>query len=145
MASSLPTIVIVAGAWQQPDTYASLTKALVDTGYPAPIVPKLASCNNSDSSAGTCALDADVVRSAIVPLLDAGLDVIVLAHSYGGIPAGGAAKGLSKTAREKQGKKGGILGLIHLTAFVVPEDKTLISLMGGKNAPYVNEDDVSTE
>jgi hypothetical protein len=55
------------------------------------------------------ALQADIstIRSAIVKLVDQGLDVVVVAHSYGGTPALCASEGLWKTQRD--GKEGGVV------------------------------------
>ena len=69
--------------------------------------------------------------------------MILVAHSYGGIPAGGAAYGLSKYAREKDGRKGGIVGLVYMSAFVVPEGLSLLDYFGGKHAPYLVRDKAS--
>ena len=106
------------------------------------VVPALLSCNSPDPASATCSKDADIVRNAILPVLDQGKDVLVLAHSYGGIPAGGAVKGLSKVQREKEGEKAGVIGLVYVSAFVVPGDVSLLTVMGGKHAPYVIENNV---
>jgi alpha-beta hydrolase superfamily lysophospholipase len=55
------------------------------------------------------ALDADIsaIRSALVKLVDQGLDVVVVAHSYGGTPALCATEGLWKTQRGR--KEGGVV------------------------------------
>ncbi len=67
----------------------------------------------------------------------------MLCHSYGGIPGGGAAAGLSTVTRARDGLKGGVLGLAYVAGFVVPENATLLQVMGGKHAPYVVSDNVS--
>ena len=106
-------------------------------------MPALPSCNPPDATSTTCAKDADAVRDAILPLLDEDKDVLVIAHSYGGIPAGGAAYGLSTGQRKKEGKKGGVIGLVYISAFVVPGNVSLLTVMGGKHAPYVIENQVN--
>ncbi len=67
----------------------------------------------------------------------------MLCHSYGAIPGGGAAAGLSIMTRAREGLKGGLLGLAYVAGFVVPESATLLQVMGGKHAPYVVSDNVS--
>lgn len=69
-------------------------------------------------------------------------DVVVVYHSYGGIPGGGAAYGLSKTARAKEGKKGVVTGLTYVSGFVIRETSSLLEIMGCKHAPYVDADQV---
>ena len=66
----------------------------------------------------------------------------MIAHSYGGIPAAGAVYGLSKTTRRQDGKKGGVIGLIYVSAFVVPKGRSLVEFLGGKHAPYLIPDQV---
>lgn len=70
-------------------------------------------------------------------------EVVVIAHSYGGIPAAGAAYGLSKTTRRQDSKKGVVIGLIYVSAFVVPKGRSLVEFLGGKHAPYLIPDQVS--
>lgn len=70
-------------------------------------------------------------------------DVVILAHTCSGIPAGGAAHGLSNTSRND--RKGGVLGMIYLSAFVVPEGTSLLDYLGGKHAPYLVADQVSIQ
>lgn len=136
-----PTIVISHGAWHPPAVYEGFISKLKDASYDA-LIPTLPSLDNPDPTSATCAKDADAVRAAILPLLDEGKDVIVLAHSYGGIPAAGAAHGLSVETRKKQGQKGGVIGLVYASAFVVPEGLGLLTVMGGKHAPYLVPDQV---
>lgn len=107
------------------------------------MVPSLPSCDTHAPQTSSCSADAEAVRKQILNLIDAeGKDVVVLCHSYGGIPAGGAASGLSKRARVKDGKKGGVIGLVYMSDFVVPAKSSLLEMMGGKHAPYVNPDQV---
>lgn len=47
-------------------------------------------------------------------LLNKGKDVVILAHSYGGVVAGGAAKSLDKPTRKSQGYAAGVVGLTYV-------------------------------
>lgn len=59
-------------------------------------------------------------------------------HSYGGCPGAMAAKGLSKAEMPAASRKGGIIGLIFICAFVAQEGQSLIgSLPGKKLDPWV--------
>jgi len=44
--------------------------------------------------------------------------VVIIAHSYGGVPASESLKGLSKIERAKEGKSGGVVRIGYLTALV---------------------------
>jgi hypothetical protein len=48
---------------------------------------------------------------------------------------GGALVGLSKTEREKEGKKGGVVKLGYLCAFIPPEGVSLVVALGGQDDP----------
>ena len=54
---------------------------------------------------------------------------MVLAHCYGDIPAAGAVHGLSTIIRKQEGKKGGIVGLVYMSAFVVLEGAGLEKIL----------------
>jgi hypothetical protein len=64
--------------------------------------------------------DAAFIAKHIARLADAGKDILVIAHSYGGTPATESIKGLSKKERVERGKKGGVVGLAYMTS-LVPE------------------------
>ena len=64
--------------------------------------------------------DATFMAQEVDKLADQGKNVILIAHSYGGVPASQCIEGRSIAARQKQGKKGGILRLGYMTA-LIPE------------------------
>ncbi|KAL3958139.1 hypothetical protein ACCO45_008717 [Purpureocillium lilacinum] len=47
-------------------------------------------------------------------------DVVLVAHSYGGIPATESTKGLSKVERQRQGKSGGLVRLAYISCLILP-------------------------
>lgn len=142
MASPYPYFVVVPGAWHQPEAYEKLGYHIKKAGYSA-VVISLPSCNTENPEEATCLVDAEAVRKEILRSIDVdGKDVVVVCHSYGGIPGGGAAYGLSKIARAKEGKKSGVTGLIYVSGFVVSEGSSLQEAMGGKHASYLYADQV---
>ena len=144
MGRSHPSFLVVPGAWHQPEAYEKLVTSLETAGYSAHAT-SLPSCDTQDPENATCSADAEAVRKAILRSIDAGgNDLVVVCHSYGGIPGGGAAYGLNKTARAKDGKEGGVIGLIYLAGFVVLENSSLLDTMGGQHAPYVDPHQVIT-
>ena len=64
--------------------------------------------------------DAASIHAELEKLADEGKEIVVIGHSYGGIPVSEAQKGLSLEERRKEGKKGGVVRLGYLTAFVPP-------------------------
>lgn len=125
-----PTIVLVPGAWHTAKCYDILVPHLQDAGYAA-LALTLPSVG---ASPPTQSLDPDVdhIRKNIQPLLDAGKDVVVVMHSYGGIPGGSAVKGLSKVDRQDQGQPGGVSALVYLCAWMIEENTTARDNGGGR-------------
>lgn len=86
--------------------------------------------------------DAEFFKGIIESFADEGKDVLLFAHSYGGIAATEAAKGLGKAEREAQGKPGGIVRIVYLSALVVAEGTCLIDELGPPPAGFMEIDQV---
>ncbi|KGO73225.1 hypothetical protein PITC_003130 [Penicillium italicum] len=117
-----PSIIIVPGAWHQPAHFQGLIDELAKFNYEAEGVtmPTV----NSSPPLPTWEQDAQAVRRVIMNKLDAGKDVVVLAHSFGGVPMSEAAKGLGKKERHAQGLQGGVIKLVYMCAMALPEGQS---------------------
>ncbi|KAL8791948.1 MAG: hypothetical protein Q9195_005437 [Heterodermia aff. obscurata] len=136
-ANPKPTILIVPGAWHPPSAYSELATHLESAGFPT-LTLQLPSLNSPTATAATCGADTDSVREKLIALIEPdGKDVLVIAHSYGGIPAGGASRGLSKTTRSQAGARGGVIGLLYMCAHVVPGGTTVMGYLGIEYPPWV--------
>ncbi|EKJ74176.1 hypothetical protein NXS19_010819 [Fusarium pseudograminearum] len=139
----LPTIVAVPGAWHTAESFDPIKKILTQKGYQfvSQDAPGLHDAN------GTCQDDAISLRTNILlPLVEEGKDLVVLMHSYGGMYGSQAVQGLSKKEREQAGKKGGVTGLIYVSAVTPIEGKTTLEMMGtdSKNLPpFVDYDETT--
>jgi pimeloyl-ACP methyl ester carboxylesterase len=91
----------------------------------------------TDQAAATMADDAVAVQQVVSKLADQGRDIVLVSHSYGGIPATEGAHGLSRKDREASGKKGGITGLVYVTALLVGPGQSLGDVMGSAIPDYV--------
>ncbi len=136
----LPTIVLVPGAWHSPIHYELLFSQVRLFEYPIVSGP-LPSCESPNPRIETVAGDADYIRETLLlPQIDAGKDVVLVMHSYGGCPGSAAAAGLSKAAQTAAGKQGGVIGLIIMCGFIAHEGESLLSLSPGeKSIPWVVE------
>ncbi|KAL8879296.1 MAG: hypothetical protein Q9198_003064 [Flavoplaca austrocitrina] len=131
------TIVIVPGAWHPALLYEELVSQLRTAGYSA-IVAAYPSCDSQSPKTATCDQDAKAIRRQCLSLMeDEGKGLLLVCHSFGGIPGGAAAHGLSKEERLQKGEKGGIIGLVYMTAFVVAEGSSVLEFLGGKHAPFL--------
>ncbi|KAF4304466.1 hypothetical protein GTA08_BOTSDO07511 [Botryosphaeria dothidea] len=73
--------------------------------------------------------DAQHIRKANEALLKQGKDVVLVMHSYGGIPGTESVEGLLKTEREAAGKAGGIIRLVYLTALAPEVGRSINEVM----------------
>ncbi|KAF2726504.1 prolyl aminopeptidase-like protein [Polyplosphaeria fusca] len=138
-----PTILFFAGAFADPSCFDTLSEHLRKAGYPTTYayVPSL---NPTDLTTVSCSQDAQVTRkNHILPLLDEGKDVVIFAHSYGGVVGGAAAAGLSKASRSAAGKLGGVIGLLYCVGNIVSEGETLLQAVGGAYPPFIKQDQPS--
>ncbi len=143
-SESLPTILIIPGAFHPPSCFDAFVPHLQKEGYSTIVVP-LPSSNPSSPSTASCSLDADSIReNFLIPLIEEKHeDVVLFAHSYGGIPGGAASKGFGKVTRMSQGKRGGIIGLIYLNGNINKNGESLLDTVGGQYPPFIKIDTVS--
>ena len=80
--------------------------------------------------------DVAALRTIVEEAIGSGNDVMAIVHSWGGIVAGTGLVGLGKKEREAEGKKGGVVRVGYLAAFIVPEGVSLIDAIGGVNPPW---------
>ncbi|KAJ6015162.1 hypothetical protein N7540_009753 [Penicillium herquei] len=137
-SSNLPVILIVPGAFGTPEGFERLIPYLNNAGctthpgsYP--------SCNPSDPADVSALQDINFLRdNVLLPLLnEQSKDVVIIAHSYGGVVAGGAAKGLAKETRRTQGQSTGVVGLIYVAGNITLEGESLFTAVGGAYPPFI--------
>ncbi|CAG9939376.1 unnamed protein product [Clonostachys rosea f. rosea IK726] len=132
-----PVILVVPGAFGTPSGFDKLLPYLKDAGlsthpgaYP--------SCNPASPSTATCLGDITSLRdNVLLPLIKQSKDVVVLAHSYGGVVGGAAAKGLDKKTRGAQGLSGSVIGLIYVAGNITLEGESLLEAVGGAYPPFI--------
>lgn len=115
-----PTILIVPGSFCNASHYTSVLTALHALSYPAQATSLPSATRVPPAPGASLAEDAAHIAALLTSLADDGQDIVLLAHSYGGIPATEAARGLAKAERAAQGKPGGIVKIVYLSAIVPP-------------------------
>ncbi|KAI9925301.1 hypothetical protein MW887_006228 [Aspergillus wentii] len=127
-----PTIILIPGAWLTPTFYQPFLRTLTSAGYPTHYAA-YPSLDPSNPHTADCQTDTNAITTTTTPFIDAGQDVILFMHSYAGMPGSAAAAvtDLAKPSRSRQGKKGGILGLVFLAGFLVPEGVSCTGAQGG--------------
>ena len=131
--TSKPTILLIPGGWHPASSYSSIASRLSSLCYPIVILqnPSL------NSSSRGLADDVSCVRSALQTLIDAeGKDVIVISHSYGGLPAIVGMTGYGKCNQSGSREKGGVVGTLFMAASIVPAGISQINAKGRKEWLY---------
>lgn len=132
--STKPTILFVPGAWHTTACYGPVIKNLNAQGFET-ATAELASVGPVPGLQ-TWADDVTSIRNALTSLADAGKSIVVVAHSYGSLPAGEAIKGFLLRERSAAGQPGGVVHFVYISAFVLPPSTSLMDALGGKDLPW---------
>ena len=123
-----PTFVLVHGAWHTPAHWDPLITSLKSHDYTA-VAPALPSMIDPDTPGSIVAVDQDsdiaAVREAIMHQLGQGSDVIVVPHSYGGMPAVSALRDLDTATRSRQGHHASVVAIAAISTWLVPQGMTI--------------------
>ncbi|KAH8805116.1 Alpha/beta hydrolase fold-1 [Xylogone sp. PMI_703] len=136
-----PTVLFIHGAWHRANCWDSVIFELKQHQYPIQTIELLSSGGEPTT---TVADDAAHIRKTTEKLVAAGKEVVLVMHSYGGIPGTESAKGLLKKDRQAEQKAGGIVSLVYITAFLLPPGATLASFLGDMPPWLLFEDNKMT-
>ncbi|KAF3402056.1 hypothetical protein F1880_009948 [Penicillium rolfsii] len=132
--SSPTTILFIPGAWHNPHCFDKVIQRLEVDGYNTDIV-HLPSVDPKDPYPDFTE-DVSQIRKHIELAATAGQRVVVVVHSYGGLPGCEAIHGLDWETRQRKNQPGGVVHLFFCCPFIVPEGKSLISSFGGDDLPW---------
>ncbi|KAJ7837281.1 Alpha/beta hydrolase fold-1 [Mycena leptocephala] len=132
---SKPTIIIIPGSFSPLYAYNAVISELESHGYTVHGI-ELETVGRRDKAPGLYD-DAAKVAALASKLADEGKDVVLVPHSYGGLVACEAAKGLAKSVREQEGKQGGIVRIVFITAVVPREGQSLMDVREDSKRDYI--------
>jgi pimeloyl-ACP methyl ester carboxylesterase len=114
-----PSVLLVPGAWHKPDHYRLLVDELADIDVH---IVTLTSSGDDPAALGDMHADADLISRAA-----AAIDgpVVVVAHSYGGVPTTQAFRQAGNVAR-----------IIYIAGFLLPAGESVTSIGGGALIPW---------
>ncbi|RSM07075.1 hypothetical protein CEP52_005453 [Fusarium oligoseptatum] len=139
-----PVFLVVTGAWHPPLCYDSLKNELNRLGYECAI-PQMPSMGHGTHGVTWEADKAKVLETA-VPYFEEGREVVLVGHSYGGIPATVATEGQGVHERAERGLKGGFRSIVFLAAFAVPvKGWDLLTTLGGVWPDWQNTQEAYTK
>ncbi|KAF2972901.1 hypothetical protein GQX73_g637 [Xylaria multiplex] len=122
MPGKKPVLVFCPGAWCDQGYFRLTTDILTKAGYTCLTVslPSVGSeLRPKDAPPITQGLqtDANAVRDVVIPQLDAGHDVVLVCHSYGGVVTSEAVKGLDAASRGPN--TGAVIHLVYVAAIIL--------------------------
>ncbi|KAJ4332873.1 hypothetical protein N0V95_009552, partial [Ascochyta clinopodiicola] len=132
--STKPTILFVPGAWHKSTCYTPVIQALEAQGYPT-ATAELASVG-ATPGLKTWADDITNIQSALTPLVTAGKQIILVAHSYSSLPANEAVKDLLAHSRAAQNLPGGVVHIIYISAFILAPGTSLMDALHNTDLPW---------
>ncbi|KAF2012419.1 alpha/beta-hydrolase [Aaosphaeria arxii CBS 175.79] len=113
-----PIFVLLHGAWHSPQCWHHLVSELGREGFES-VTPSLPS-SGSDPPTLDWSQDVQKIRQTISELVR-DRDVVVVMHSFSGMTGGTALEGLDKASCAGKGLFGGVVKLVYIAAFIVPE------------------------
>ena len=123
-----PVILIVPGAYLPPESWAPFTKALSEAGFEA-YCPRLPTVGDVRPPKHTFADDVKAVRKEAIEIATKERNIIVLAHSYGGMVASEALdEGLC--AHSRPPFTGGVIKIVLLNAWLPLKGTCLKDILG---------------
>lgn len=131
-----PVLVIVPGSFAPVSFYFDFVDYLKENGIDARVVDTPSVGRRDPQPAATMSDDVKEVESVVMGVFDEGRDVVIMAHSYGGVPTTQSMKTLSR--KNRQGRS--IERVIYLTAVILPVDVDNMTLSGGTLPDWVKID-----
>ncbi len=122
-----PMFLFIPGGWHLPEYFSPLIQALADSGYSSETVTLNV---NADPPLQDLEPEVDAILSKLSPLLEAGRRVIVVSHSYGGIPATEAVGRAFAKGIRPPGYQSRVVRLVYITAFVPTNGDSMVSMIG---------------
>src|SRR5689334_13551646 len=115
-----PTIVIVHGAWHQPLHYLKLHDLLQARGHAVRIPVLVTSGQQISVPNKSISDDVSVIQHVLQEEFTKGNEVVLVCHSYGGLPGTASAFGQSIEERQANGAAGGVRAVVYIAAFAPP-------------------------
>ena len=136
-----PTFVFVTGNFLPPAYYAAVARLLEFHLFPTKLVTLVSTGSKEPLTSNEP--DIAAIKKVVEDLVNIGKEVIIVAHSYAGVPTCEAVKGLAKQERLSQGKPGGgVVKLVFVAAWILQEGESPPAIIErhGINSSWVRFD-----
>ncbi|KAJ9652226.1 hypothetical protein H2198_008499 [Neophaeococcomyces mojaviensis] len=137
MTSTKPvTFVLVPGSFVTPAENDKLAAALEQKGYTVNHIELLTANDGTRQPPATMADDTTHIRSEISSILDNdNRNVVLVLHSYAGIPGNNALSGLNTADRAAAGKDTSVVGILFIGSFLPMAGESLRDILTSDLAP----------
>ena len=128
-----PIVVWVPGFLHTPEHFQPIISALAKVSIPSVSF----SLPNVGAGAPTAAPYDDLKHlwAMLEGLVGEGKEVVLICHSYRGVPASQAIRGLQRAERERNGQSGVIIRIVFMAAFALPEGESTWTFTEGRQPP----------
>ena len=121
-----PVIVLVHDMWLTPEHYQPFITALEQSLFQVHCPLLSISDLSADPSLRTPMYDISHLSDLVTSLISAGKKVIMVMHGYGGMIGSTVPENLSIDYRAARGKRGGVMHLVYMSAYVLPSGQSLV-------------------
>ncbi|KAJ5370333.1 uncharacterized protein N7496_006425 [Penicillium cataractarum] len=129
---SNPTLIFAPGAWYPPTSFNLIIDNLLEYRRRTVTFPSIQSATRVPDLQP----DIDAVLFTVDQEAEEGHDIVVILHIWAGVPGSSALDGLSKSERRAKGRKGGIVKLLFIAAFIPILGESLVGAFGGKHPSW---------
>ncbi|KAF5668388.1 alpha beta-hydrolase [Fusarium heterosporum] len=140
--TSNPSVIFVPGAWHTPEYWGKVISGMEAQKYRC--IAVTLPTTQSTSTSINFSHDVKAVHDAISAETAQGFDVVVSAHSYGGVVASSAIKGLTQQSSDKasviNAKIGFVIGLFMVSTGFIYVGSSFLEALGGKPPPTWDAD-----
>ncbi|KAJ2990411.1 hypothetical protein NUW58_g2963 [Xylaria curta] len=126
-----PVIILVHGAWHNPDCWYKVKLRLEAAGYEV-YTPRLLTVVGGKPVSYSWRADVAVVHDVAIPLFQQGRQAVIVGHSYGGLVTTASVEGQSVADRQSRGLQGGFSAVVFLCAFLMTQRGSIIRALAGK-------------
>lgn len=134
--TSRPVLVIVPGSFAPVSLYTDYVELLKQNGFDVRVIDTPSVGRRDPKPAATMSDDAKEIDRVVTGIFDEGKDVVLMPHSYGGVPTTQSMQTLSR--KNRQGRA--VEKIVYLTAVILPLNTDNISLGGGKLPDWIQTD-----
>lgn len=142
MSSAKPTVLLVHGSFHGPECWHLVKPKIEALSYPV-VTVSLATVGRQNPTA-TYLNDVAAIHKVILPILDEGKEVVIVAHSWGGIPGVASIENQSIAERVAKGQIGGVKAILLIASGVIlKRGATLAETNGYDSVNYMDFEVIS--